>query len=64
MISHGKILILFEVIDEDNFVEDEESFDGDHSWPALTNAKIQLVRLGSEIYACLVVIQLRTRNFN
>ena len=27
-------------------MEDEESFDGDHSWPALTNAKIQLVSLG------------------
>ena len=46
VISHGKILILFEVIDEDNFVEDEESFDGDHSWPPLTTAKIQLVSLG------------------
>ena len=45
--SEGKILVLFEVIDEDNIDDEEEaSLDGNHTWPAVINAKIQLISLG------------------
>jgi hypothetical protein len=44
--SEGKILILFEVIDEDSIDLDKETLDGDHAWPNVTNAKIQLISLG------------------
>jgi hypothetical protein len=44
--SEGKILVWFEIVDEDKFDVDDDELDGGHEWPELQSARIQLVSLG------------------
>ena len=44
--TEGKILVMYEIMDEDKMDISEDEIDGGHEWPELQSVRIQLISLG------------------